>query len=240
MNTQSLTVRILGDSTHLQNQLSRVLEQIEQLQQRIAEVTPAAGEVANGLGRVSTAVRPLQQVERLLAGVTQQVRVLSRTPVTLNVSPALQALQRLKAAIEAVAAVLSALNVSGGGSAVPSGPGLAAPAASPRQFATGGLVTGPTGRDRVPALLSAGEFVLRTEAVRDLGLETLHRLNAGQTVRDDSASTRSAPFRSQGAETNVTTNHFGGITVNVRETADVSRLVRELRWQGIDLRHRRG
>jgi len=239
MNTQSLTVRILGDSTHLQNQLSQVLEQVQQLQQTLAEATPAAGDVASGLSRVSTAVRPLQQVERQLAGVTQQVRVLSRTPVTLNVSPALQALQQLKAAIEAVMALMRALNGAAGGGG---GRTMIAPTPAPngRAYATGGLVTGPSGRDQVPARLSAGEFVLRAEAVRDLGLDRLHRLNAGGMSDGGMSNSRPSPAVTQASEANVTTNHFGGITVNVRETADVARLVRELRWQGIDLRHRRG
>ncbi|WP_145372257.1 hypothetical protein [Maioricimonas rarisocia] len=233
MNTQSLTVRILGDSSHLQNELSRVLDQVQQLQKRMADLTPAAGNMANGLSRVATAVRPLQQVQQMLAGVTQQVRALSRTPVTLNVAPALQALQRLRAAIEAVASLVRSLGGGGGG------PAPMSPPRPPlgRPYAAGGLVTGPPGRDRVPARLSAGEFVLRAEAVRDLGLDSLHRLNAGTAPSSERTAPSAAPSPT---ESSATTNHFGGITVNVRETADVSRLVQELRWQGIDLRHRRG
>ncbi|MFG0333628.1 MAG: hypothetical protein ACF8TS_09730 [Maioricimonas sp. JB049] len=237
MNTQSLTVRILGDSSHLQNELSRVLDQVQQLQKRMAELTPAAGNVANGLSRVAAAVRPLQQVQQMLAGVTQQVRVLGRTPVTLNVTPALQALQRLRAAIEAVLALMRLLGGGNGGgrgslglerSQTPVG----------RPYAAGGFVTGPPGRDQIPARLSAGEFVLRAEAVRDLGLDTLHRVNAPAPSHSERAAPPPPPPLP--AESSVTTNHFGGITVNVRETADVSRLVQQLRWQGIDLRHRRG
>lgn len=36
------------------------------------------------------------------------------------------------------------------------------------------------------------------------------------------------------------TNHFGGITIAVRETADVNSLIRDLRLQGLSLRHRQG
>jgi hypothetical protein len=36
------------------------------------------------------------------------------------------------------------------------------------------------------------------------------------------------------------TNHFGGITIAVRETADVNSLMRDLRLQGLSLRHRQG
>jgi hypothetical protein len=38
----------------------------------------------------------------------------------------------------------------------------------------------------------------------------------------------------------MTTNHFGGITIQVREAADVNTLIRDLRLQGIHLRNRRG
>ena len=37
-----------------------------------------------------------------------------------------------------------------------------------------------------------------------------------------------------------TVNHFGGITIEVRETADVNELVRDLRLQGLSTRHRQG
>ncbi len=37
-----------------------------------------------------------------------------------------------------------------------------------------------------------------------------------------------------------TVNHFGGITIAVRETADVNSLMRDLRLQGLSTRHRQG
>lgn len=48
-------------------------------------------------------------------------------------------------------------------------------------FASGGYVTGPgtTTSDSIPARLSAGEYVLRAEAVRRVGVEFLHALNDG-------------------------------------------------------------
>jgi hypothetical protein len=61
------------------------------------------------------------------------------------------------------------------------------------------------------------------------------------------AKTPSPPFQS--AETplvtdrstsSAVTNHFGGITIAVRETADVNSLMRDLRLQGLSLRHRHG
>jgi len=48
-------------------------------------------------------------------------------------------------------------------------------------FATGGLVSGPgtSTSDSIPARLSAGEYVLRAEAVRRVGVDFLHALNGG-------------------------------------------------------------
>ncbi len=48
-------------------------------------------------------------------------------------------------------------------------------------FASGGYVTGPgtTTSDSIPARLSAGEYVLRAETVRRVGVEFLHALNGG-------------------------------------------------------------
>jgi hypothetical protein len=37
-----------------------------------------------------------------------------------------------------------------------------------------------------------------------------------------------------------TVNHYGGITIEVRETADVNALIRDLRLQGLSTRHRQG
>lgn len=54
-------------------------------------------------------------------------------------------------------------------------------AASSAGFATGGYVTGPgtATSDSIPARLSAGEYVLRADAVRRVGVEFLHALNGG-------------------------------------------------------------
>ena len=48
-------------------------------------------------------------------------------------------------------------------------------------FASGGYVTGPgtATSDSIPARLSAGEYVLRADAVRRIGIDFLHALNGG-------------------------------------------------------------
>ena len=47
-----------------------------------------------------------------------------------------------------------------------------------QEFSTGGFVSGPAGRDRVPAKLTAGEFVMSKGAVQNYGVGTLASMNA--------------------------------------------------------------
>jgi len=49
---------------------------------------------------------------------------------------------------------------------------------SAQEFSTGGFVSGPVGRDRVPAKLTAGEFVMSKGAVQNYGVGTLASMNA--------------------------------------------------------------
>lgn len=63
---------------------------------------------------------------------------------------------------------------------------IIAPAAAAAAFATvlafkeGGAVSGPGGVDRVPAMLTAGEFVVNAEAAKNFGFDNLHAINAGE------------------------------------------------------------
>ncbi|HEX3860382.1 MAG TPA: hypothetical protein VHY35_01665 [Stellaceae bacterium] len=94
----------------------------------------------------------------------------------------LQALwDKIKAAGSAIASVFGAGGgtgdiaqppISGAGGAINSG-------AATQSLATGGLIRGPGGPrdDRVPIWSSNGEFVLRTAAVRQVGLDFLYHLN---------------------------------------------------------------
>jgi hypothetical protein len=134
---------------------------------------------------------------------------------------------------------------------------------SPRAYAGGGFVSGPSGIDQVAARLTAGEFVLNRDAVAQLGLPALERLNNGNAdhfaavppipmevssmplgAPPLAASTPSAGRDSANPGPVTSISHsqqqFGNIEINVRETADVSELMRDLRQQGIGLRNRRG
>lgn len=233
MFTESLTIRILGDSSSLRQELDSALSQLNRFEQRVQSIGQAVQQLGNSFGAISRGLGPLQSLSKMIVQITSQVRTLSQTPVTLNVQPALLALRQLAYAIDAIAARLRSLSggrVGGGDGApvtTPSGSGV-------QKFAQGGLVTGPAGMDRIPAMLTAGEFVLNQQAVAHLGSSLLNAVNSNPN------SNAGRSLAATPASSTATTNHFGGININVRETADVNAVVRDLRLQGIQLRNRRG
>jgi len=229
--TESLTVRILGDSSGLRRELESVVEEIRALRGELDQVTNIGDQIGEGFGRANGAVRPLEQISQTLSRITAQVQSFSQTPLTLDVQPALASLQQLSLTISTIAAQLQAL------AAIPVGIGEA-PAGGDgpiRQFGGGGLVTGPIGNDVVPALLTAGEFVLNRQAAQTLGTSFLEALNAQPAARRTVASVRESGTRVQH-----TNNHFGGITINVAQPSGVNEIIRDLRLQGVMLRNRRG
>ena len=102
-------------------------------------------------------------------------------------------------------------------------------------YARGGLVGGLPGIDRVPAWLSAGEFVLRPAAVEQLGVAFLQALND----RPQGFRRGDLP-QSGGADSASVTNHFGGITVQVQTATDVSHVLDALAQEQSRLATRRG
>ena len=193
---ETLTVRIEGDSSGLSRELDRVVSQVEGLGSRLAEV----GGRASGLERVrdglSQAVGPAERLGRQLDLVSEKLAGIGRIPVTINTAPALSALAGLNASLDATTAKLNGLSQgagggwqgglpgwggggagSGVGGGVRGGGGIAAGASAIPKLASGGVVRGPEGWDRVPAWLTAGEFVVGRPAVEAVGLEFLEALN---------------------------------------------------------------
>lgn len=250
--SESLTIRILGDSSGLRRELDDVASQLDGLQSRFGG-DGLGRELVSGLSQLEGVAQPLANIGQSIERVRSQLLSLSSTPVTLNVAPALAALQQLLMGAAQAAAQIRTLNLWSGASAQ----APAAAAGPVRGFASGGLVSGPTGIDQVPARLTAGEFVLSREAVQALGTAALDRLNrmpAPQPVaaRSATAGVRSLAVRDFGREAHVaggtqissvsqqTTNHFGGISIQVREVADSAGVLRRLQQDGIALRNRRG
>ena len=93
--SESLTVRILGDSSGLQRELDSVMQSLSTLQRDIESASRAGARIGDALSRVSRATGPLRQVSSLLTGVSQQARALSAQAISLNLAPAIAALQRL-------------------------------------------------------------------------------------------------------------------------------------------------
>ena len=83
----------------------------------------------------------------------------------------------------------------------------------PQKFKEGGFVSGPAGEDKVPARLTAGEFVMSKDAVQKYGTDTLAGMNAaaGGTNRPSFSAGRGG--YSQGGEADYwagrDTSHFG-------------------------------
>jgi hypothetical protein len=233
MFTESLTVRVLGDSSDLQRELSSVVSQLEEFQSRLSDAGEGSRELSEGLKDVGQSGAPLRQLSSQLTAVHQQIQQLSGQTVTLNVQPALASLAQLSTSIQMVLAQLAQLSAM---SAVAAVGGSGRPTRMPPGFADGGFVEGRAGVDVIPAFLTAGEFVLNRESSQRLGTTFLTALNRG-TVGTIS-QTKSPP--SDSGPVSTTNNHFGGITVNVTEPGGVNDVIRDLRMQGAALRVRRG
>ncbi len=235
--SESLTVTLTADSSGLQSELQNVVSQLDSLKSRVQSVQQGfqqAGSAANSLG---SAIGPVQNLGRALQQVAGQVDSLSHMSISLNVTPALNALNTLSQAIAQVAAQLQSLSL-------PVSPGIpfGGPTFGPfgavglvDGYARGGLVGGLPGIDRVPAWLSAGEFVLRPAAVEQLGVAFLQALNdRPQGIR------RGDLPQSSAADSASVTNHFGGITVQVQTATDVSHVIDTLAKEQSRLATRRG
>jgi hypothetical protein len=91
-------------------------------------------------------------------------------------------------------------------------------------YATGGLVRGPgTGTsDDIPANLSNGEYVLRADAVRKIGISNLNAMNQGRMANFSSGGLVGSGSSGGGAGATVIVNdqRGSGAPVQTRETTD--------------------
>jgi hypothetical protein len=244
MFTESLTVRILGDSSGLQRELEGVLSLLAGFRESVSSIADAGQSAVAGLSAIEGASAPLQQVSKLIATITRQLQVLAQTPVTINVAPALGALQRLLGIVDLVASRLRMLSAgSGAGGMLPAAGGAASKglAPSPGVGSSGSMsvsgVAGAGGFNTASALAVAPRFDVLSALQPGRGSVA----SAGGTASLDPTATRRATGAGGSSVTGPsTTNHFGGITINVREAADLNGVVRDLRLQGIHLRNRRG
>ncbi len=104
---------------------------------------------------------------------------------------------------------------------------------TPVRMAEGSLIDGLIGSDGIPAMLTADKFAIRESAGSQLGAWFLDVIN--RDAQPQPAARASVTSREQ-----ATVNNFGGISIHVREASDVNTVVRDLRFQGLQLRNRRG
>lgn len=228
---ESLTIRIRGDSSEFVDELDRVVDKIGELDSQLSSFDSLGRRIGSVLDRVGQMTQPLGLVSQAIARISQQLTQLSAQPVTLNVQPALAALQVLQGQIAATIAQLMYLNALSVGFGGFGGSRLSG-------FAQGGLVQGRPGMDRVPAMLTAGEFVIREPMVHDLGVSFLSALNEFGAETRSGSRTPFAGDERKPATTQVT--NFGGVHIEVNQTTDLSGVLRELQAGGVRLRNRRG
>ena len=245
--TESLTVEIKGDSTGLRNELESVKDQLSRFSAEFANI----GSGEQGLRRLGTSFSslfsPLQNLSNLTAQFGRQIAALGSVAIDLNVTPAITSLLQLSAMtdyvtsrlqhISGATAVTNLLSGAGQFNGVGGVPALPGGGGGFARFAEGGYVSGIAGVDRVPALLSPGEFVLQSTAVDKLGLAFLDSLNRNKT---EYTSSRTSSKSSQQLPVHEKTSPRGDIHIHVHETVELSEVVRELQVKGHRLRTRRG
>jgi hypothetical protein len=77
----------------------------------------------------------------------------------------------------------------------------------------GGHISGPAGIDKVPAMLSEGEYVINANSARQIGTPTLNRINAGKFNSGGLVGENTGELSASGANTNninITVNASGG------------------------------
>ncbi len=225
--SESLTIRILGDSSQFQQELESVTKQITDLQFRLSQVSDLAVQLGSAFSRLNGMLRPLIQVNRQLGQIEVRIRRINRLPIVINVTQALNALAALLSMLNAVIARMQAISAipsrvvgapvsastggatggTGGGAAAPPSGGVRNPIGAGMN--SGGLVTGRAGVDRVPAMLSSGEFVMRRSAVQEVGTNLLFSMNRDglQSLPKEKSST-SRGFNGQGTDSGMSERLF--------------------------------
>ncbi|ADG69370.1 hypothetical protein Plim_3557 [Planctopirus limnophila DSM 3776] len=243
MYSESLTLRILADSSELESRLGDLGRQLSSLQSSTDRLSSSASRLT-GAFQMTSAMNSVERLSRSLQALQRQVQQISGTPLNLNVSPALAAIASVSRALSQLARQVSTFPSMTGSGYLPLGTGSFLPTGTgssygggsttnTRRFATGGLVTGPPGIDRIPALLTAGEYVLSSEVVQRLGLGNLSQLSAA-------ASGSSRAIAPPATVQNSHHQSIGELHVHMAQTLDLASFTENLAADAQRLRHRRG
>lgn len=249
---ESLTVRILGDSEGLQRSLEEAARSVEDFRSRLSELSDWSNQLRESMEGIG-ASQGLERISTILERIQGQMVWINQTPLVINVAPALASLSVLSAALDAILMkllMIRAMGAAGGGASGGGGGGGVGPVG---EFASGEPVTGLPGIDRVPAMLTAGEFVISSPTARELGDGFLRALNespartlgrVGKRVGENGGSAVSSPvWRGRGEIVETSRQeitHVGGVTIHLNGDVDPESVLRQLKLQGISLRNRRG
>jgi len=231
---ESLTIQIRGDSSGFSRELDQVFSRISELDSRMAGAESSGQKLSSSLQGLRNAITTVDRLSRVFEQLRQHITSVSNTPVRVNVQPAMNALQALQSQIAATRAQLQSLQGMSASAGGFGGAGLVG-------YAHGGVVNGRPGLDRIPAMLTAGEFVVRESSVNQLGVQFLNALNERGRLPQRTAPRERATEvmeRNRGSSSHQT--NFGGINIHVRQASDVSGIMRELQAGGVRLKNRRG
>ena len=230
--TESLTIRIRGDSSDFSQTIEGVNQKLSELDNRLASVESSGRRIEGMFSRWQQAATPLNRISTVLNRIGEQIGRISITPLRINVQPAMQSLQALQGQIFSLMAQLRSLNgMSVGG---PGGGGVGSPAG----FYHGGIVGGRPGLDRIPAMLTSGEFVIREPAVNQLGVQFLSALNERGNIPASRGRSVDSSHASAPASTRI--YNFGGIHIELNRGNDLPEILRELQAGGVRLKNQRG
>jgi len=177
-----------------------------------------------------TAQEGAQAAQKQIAAIEEKLRTLQETALKdLNISVSDKAIAAAVTSLrEAIAAEKFTVNVTARISEIVRDGNSFSDVPQIQARAAGGMIHGPGGPtgDRIPALLSDGEFVVRSSAVRNYGADFFHQLNAMRFAQGGSVgSAPSAPARAREPDMVVELRQRGKAPVRLSGASD---RVREL------------
>ena len=184
--TESLTVEIKANSSDFQRELQSVIQKVTDLQSQLNSL----GHFNSLQNSIQTLISPLEQVSQSLGQIAGQISQINQTPVSLDVSSAIQGLSQLNQMAQITSRQIQSVSSASAASPLPTGSGSpTSPGESPAMstsllptFSSGGMVKGPAGTDRIPAMLSAGEYVMKEASAKKLGYGLLQQINQAGSI----------------------------------------------------------
>ncbi|MBI5058968.1 tape measure protein [candidate division KSB1 bacterium] len=112
-----------------------------------------------------------------------QLNAAAKMKVTADTFTINTQLAEVERKIKEIAGLAAGVKIGGGAAGMSTGGPVGYQTGGPVRYASGGRLPGYGGGDRIPALLEAGEFIIRKEAVNHFGSEMFAAMNALRTDR---------------------------------------------------------